>query len=62
MTKKIEMKTFTVICIEINKTMQDMSAQFKELGHFRSVDGLDLESAAQFNRELWRVCVIAEVM
>lgn len=55
------MKTFTVICIQKNKTMQDMDAKFKELGHFRSVDGGDLEERAIFNRDVWRVCVIAEV-
>lgn len=55
------MKTFTVICIEKNKTMQDMNAKFLELGHFMSVDGKDLEGKAVFNRDLWRVCVVAEV-
>ena len=55
------MKTFTVICIEINKTMQDMNAQFMNLGHFSSVDGQDIEQKLNFNRSVWRVCVIAEV-
>ena len=54
------MKTFTVICIEKNKTMQDMNAKFLELGSFRSVDGSDLEKKVRFNRNIWRVCVIAE--
>ena len=56
-----QMKTFTVICIEKNKTMQDMDAHFRELGHFLSVDGRDLEDKVSFNRDLWRVCCIAEV-
>ena len=55
------MKTFTVICIQKSKTMQDMDARFREMGHFRSVDGKDIESGLKFNRDLWRVCVIAEV-
>ena len=54
------MKTFTVICIEKNKTMQDRDAKFKELGHYRSIDGRDLEDKVNFNRDLWRICVIAE--
>ena len=56
------MKTFTVICIEANKTMQDMDARFREMGHFRSVDGKDIEAGLKFNRDLWRVCVIAETL
>ncbi len=55
------MKTFTVICIEKNKTMQDMDARFLELGHFSSVDGGDLAEKVRFNRDLWRVCVVAEI-
>ena len=55
------MKTFTVICIEKNKTMQDRNAKFLELGHFLSADGKDLAESATFNRDLWRVCVVAEV-
>ena len=55
------MKTFTVICIEKNKTMQDLDAQFKDLGHFFSETGKELADKAVFNRDLWRVCVVAEV-
>lgn len=55
------MKTFTVICIEKNKTMQDRNAQFLDLGHHRSINGKDLASKVKFNRDLWRVCVIAEI-
>jgi hypothetical protein len=55
------MKTFTVICIEKSKTMQDMDARFRDMGHFRSVDGRDIEPKLKLDRGLWRVCVIAEV-
>ena len=54
------MKDFKVICIQKNKTMQDMDAEFLELGVFRSVDGKDIEEKAHFNRDVWRICVIAE--
>ena len=54
-------KTYAVICIEKNKTMQDVNAKFLELGHFLSVDGGDIEGKAEFNRDVWRVCVVAEV-
>jgi len=56
-----KMKTFAVICIEKNKTMQDANARFKELGHFLSETGEELAEKAVFNRDLWRVCVVAEV-
>ena len=55
------MKTFTVVCIEKNKTMQDMDARFMDLGHFQSDDGKDLGHQLRYDRSLWRVCVIAEV-
>ena len=55
------MKTFTVICIQKNKTMQDLDAKFLELGHFRSIDGRDLSDKVVFDRGLWRVCVVCEV-
>ena len=52
---------FTVICIEINKTMQDMDAKFLKLGNHYSFDGKDLADKVLFNREKWRVCVVAKV-
>ena len=55
------MNTYTVLCIEKNKTMQDMDAKFKEMGHFMSYDGKDIEPKLKFNRDVWRVCVIARV-
>ena len=55
------MNTYTIICIEKNKTMQDRDAKFKELGHAMSIDGTDLAEKAIFNRDLWRVCVVAKV-
>jgi len=54
------MKNFTVICIEKNKTMQDIDARFLDLGVVRSVNGKDIEERVQYNRDVWRICVIAE--
>ncbi len=58
---RTNMKTFRVVCIEKNKAMQDADAKFKGLGHVNSIDGSDIESKVQFNRDVWRICVIAEV-
>jgi hypothetical protein len=55
------MKTFTVLCIEKNKTMQDMDARFYDLGSVQSVDGKDIDGKVDFNHDIWRICVITEI-
>ena len=54
------MNNYTVICIEKGKTMQDVDAKFLDLGCFHSIDGLDIEDKLVFNKDAWRVCVIAK--
>jgi hypothetical protein len=55
------MRTFIVVLIEKNKTMQDMDARFYDLGRVESVDGKDIAGKVEFNRDLWSICVIAQI-
>ena len=57
----VETKRFAVICIEKDKSMQDVDAKFLELGSFLSNNVSEIESSVSFDRDIWRVCAVYEV-